>query len=343
MTANVVGIDIGATSVRAVEVKKAGKAKPTIVRQHEMPLPEGSVRRGEVIEASAVTESIKRLWSTGKFSSKNVVIGMGGPRVLSRDLQMPRTPLAQIREALPFHVQDMLPVPVEETLLDFYPISEAQDENGPVVKGLLVAAIKEAVTSNISAVTGAGLTPVGVDLIPFALARSLAPATVSGLSAAVSIGANTTNVIIVLDGVPQFVRIIAAGSDDTTRALASRLEISAPEAEAIKREMGLGAGVVPPERRLALEIVYETVGELLTSIRNTLTFYTNTKPGNPLQRILLSGGGAQMLGLGDALTELASVPVERPDALAGARTDRGAANSGDGMLTAYSLAAGGTA
>jgi type IV pilus assembly protein PilM len=256
---------------------------------------------------------------------------------------MPRAPLAQIRETLPFHVQDLLPVPVSDALLDFYPISEGTSENGPVVHGLLVAAIKEAVAANVAAVTQAGLRPVQVDLIPFALTRALSPIGAStGLEAVVSIGANTMNVVITDSGVPHFVRIIPNGGDDITRAISTRLEWPITQAEKVKRDLGFAGRIIAEDSRQAGEIIYEVGGEHVNAIRNTLSYYTNSKPGASLRRVVLSGGGAQLPGLAPALQELTGIPVVHADALSGAQLSKGAPSSDDAMATAFALALGTT-
>ncbi|WP_165063394.1 type IV pilus assembly protein PilM [Marisediminicola senii] len=322
MTSTIVGIDIGSVGVRAVEIKNAAKAAPTVVRYHEVPLPDGSVRRGEVLDVQAVSGAIKQLWAMGGFSSKDVVLGMGGPRVLSRDLTMPKAPLKQLKEALPFHVQDMLPVPVADTLLDFYPIAEVETPTGQAVRGLLVAVIKDAVNANIDAVTQAGLRPVQVDLIPFALTRAIAPSSLLGLSAMVSVGANTTNVVVVRDGVPQFVRIIAAGGDDITRALVSQLGLDAPEAERQKRGIGLDGQTLDGMHGGATTVINSTAGELLTSIRNTLSYFVNTTPGSVIERVVLSGGGSQLRGFAAGLREVTRLPVDRAESIGTARLSK---------------------
>ena len=97
MTARIVGLDIGSASVRAVEVKNPDKPSRMILKTQELPLPEGSVSRGEVIDVSTVSMTIRRLWAMGGFGSRDVVLGMGGPRVLSRELTMPRAPIGQLR------------------------------------------------------------------------------------------------------------------------------------------------------------------------------------------------------------------------------------------------------
>jgi type IV pilus assembly protein PilM len=348
MNTHIVGVDIGSTSIRAVELKNSDKSKPTVVRFHEVPLPEGSVRRGEVIERETVATALKRLWATGGFKTKDVVLGIGGPRVLSRDLTLPDVAAAQIKEILPFHVQEMLPVPVDEALLDFYPIGREDSENGPIVTGLLIAAIKEAVAANIAAVTAAGLRPVHVDLIPFALVRALAPVRESaGVTAMVSIGANTTNVVITHDGVPHFVRIIPNGGDDTTQALANRLELAPEVAEAFKRELGLTSGHSNVEQRPIVEVIYESVGDLLTSIRNTISYYVNSKPHLSMDRIVISGGGSQLPGLVDALGQLTGLPAVPVEALGGVELSRDlksktSREQQDAMTTAFGLAKGTT-
>ena len=316
MARSVVAVDIGSTSVRAVEVRSS-KSMPTLVRFLEIALPEGAVSRGEVIDSQSVGVIIKRIWSTGGFKSKNIVLGMGNQRVIARDLTVPRASLAQIREALPFQVQDMLPVPVGEALLDFYPISESMTDSGPVAHGLLIAAIKDAVLGNVRATQQAGLNPLNVDLIPFALCRVLITRPkLTGTTVLIDVGANAASVVIAIDGVPHFVRIIPAGGDDLTHALKLKMEVDVAEAEALKRRLGLAAQVATEQERKAVEIIYEVTGELLGSLRNTISYFMNLRPQEPISRILVTGGGAQLLGFREALAETTRVPVTEADPLA---------------------------
>jgi type IV pilus assembly protein PilM len=345
MGGTVVGVDIGSASARAVEVQGYDGAKPQIVRFAEVALPPSSIRRGEVVEVSTVVTALKRLWSTGGFKTKDVVLGMGGSRVFARDLSVPRATMVQIRESLPFIVQELLPVPVADALLDFYPIAEEAGESGPQVSGLLVAALKDAVNANVAAAIGAGLRPVQVDLIPFAMTRALAPLrTARGRDVLVSIGANSTNVVVSEGGVPQFVRILVNGGDDVTRAIATRLQWSPEQAEQAKRAVGMGGPMTRQEDRPVLEIIYDVVGELLAGIRSTITYYASAHPAEPPQRILLSGGGAQLTGLPAALQELTGLPVALADPLAGVPTARRAKQASraeqDVFTTAYGLALG---
>ncbi|MFT4123815.1 MAG: type IV pilus assembly protein PilM [Microbacteriaceae bacterium] len=341
-----VGLDIGQRSVRAVEVENVDRPRPVVVRAHEVPLPDGAVESGDVREVQTVASALRKLWTEGGFRSKDVVLGVGNQRVIARDLTMPRLgSLQQIREALPFQVQEMLPVPVAEALLDFYPITESQSEQGPVVHGILIAAIKEAVLANVTAAQHAGLTPVNVDIIPFALVRALVRGPLASANVVViDIGATTTNLVVTNDGVPQFVRMVPVGGDTVTRVLMSRMDVSAEQAEGFKASRGLGL-VAPTNEfeQLGGEVIRSVAHELVTSIRNTLQYYTALRQTAPIQGIVLAGGGAQLPGFAQALGEALRLQVVVASPVATIELARSVQRGGrnfDPMTVALGLALG---
>jgi type IV pilus assembly protein PilM len=249
--------------------------------------------------------------------------------------------MKQIRESLPFQVQDMLPVPVADAILDFYPVSEGKSESGPVVNGLLVAAVKEAVMANVTATQLAGLNPVEVDLIPFALTRvHMRGSNSSGTVALIDVGATTTNVIIATNGVPQFVRIISAGGDDITKALVSRLETTTNMAEQMKRTLGIITVGVAPEHRPAVEVIHEATGQLLNGLRNTLNYFVNARQNETISRVMLTGGASKLPGFEAALGEITRLPISSDDGFESVKIARGADKAADVKRSAMTVALG---
>jgi type IV pilus assembly protein PilM len=312
MAASVVGLDIGHGVLRAAEVS-GGSKKPRLMRYHEITFPSDASREGEIVEQDVLVRALKQLWTAAKFSTKDVVLGVGNQRVLTRDLSVPKVPLDRIKETLPFQVQDLLPIPVADAVLDFYPISEGINESGPVIHGLLVAAAKNAVLGNVRAVQAAGLNPIDVDLAPFALTRALLGPSSHGTVALVHVGATTTCIVIARDGVPQFVRIVPSGGEQVTSALVSGLGMSAADAESVKSRLGLIREAYEPESFAASETVLRVTEDLLNGIRDTIAFYRNTRPNDPIASIMLSGGASRLRGFPAALEEITRLQVELGD------------------------------
>ncbi len=240
-----IGLDIGTSGVRAAELS-FGKGGVTLERFGQIAVPEGAVRDGEVMDTAAVASAIKQLWSHTRFSHKNVVMGVANQRVIVRQVDLPWMPAAELKESLAFQVQDFLPMPVDQTLLDFHPLEEVTGTGGArLQRGLLVAAARDMVLSNVRAVEQAGLKPVMVDLTSFAVLRSVSNIGVvdSEIEALVDIGARVTNIVVHSGGVPHFVRILLMGGQDVTDAIASNLGVNHEQAEALKHELGGGVDV----------------------------------------------------------------------------------------------------
>jgi type IV pilus assembly protein PilM len=328
MSQSLVGVDIGSDAIRAVELEGAATANPVIRTFGQIAVPPGVVESGEVIQVDAVAALLRQLWSTHRFRSTRVVLGVGNSRVLVRDLTVPRGTPAQMRQALPFSVHDLLTVPVDEAILDFYPHTESIADGSPISSGLLVAAVGDTVTAAIAAATLAGLTVVDVDLAPFALVRAQSASFRTSTVAFVDVGARTTTVVVAARGVPRFVRIIPTGGHDLTRLLAEKLGLSLADAERTKREVGLVLGVPDPDQVDAAAAINAFSNDLLQGVRNTLRYFENAHPEHPLEGIVLTGGGARLRGLPAALAEITRLPplVGRP--LAGlALAERGPATS----------------
>jgi type IV pilus assembly protein PilM len=314
MSQNLVGVDIGSDAIRAVELESAATANPVIRTFGQISVPPGAVESGEVIQVDVVAALLRQLWSTHRFRSDHVVLGVGNSRVLVRDLTVPRGTPAQMRQALPSYTHDLLTVPVSEAILDFYPHSESIADGSPVASGLLVAAVGETVNAAIAAATLAGLTVVDVDLAPFALVRAQSASFRTSTVAFVDIGARTTTVVVAARGVPQFVRIIPTGGHDLTRVLAETSTLPLAEAEQLKREVGLVVGSPNPGQVDIAATINAFSHDLLQGVRNTLRYFENAHPEHPLEGIVLTGGGARLKGLPAALAEITRLPplVGRP-------------------------------
>lgn len=307
------GLDIGTSGVRAAELS-VGKGTATLERFGQVALPAGAVRDGEVIDSDAVAGAIKQLWAQAKFSSKKVVVGVANQKVVVRQVDLPWLPVNELRESLAFQVQDFIPMPVEQAVLDFHALEEfTNSAGGRMLRVLLVAAARDMVGSAMDAVTKAGLQPSLVDLNSFAVLRSLAAG--SGLStteaeALVDIGASVTNIVVHQAGVPRFVRILLMGGADITDAVAERMGVPMEQAEALKQGTGFSddPGLVP--NHPANRAIEQSGSAFVEEVRGSLDYYLAQPGAVRVGRVVVSGGGSRLTGLAQRLTTATRLPVE---------------------------------
>ncbi|WP_230685168.1 type IV pilus assembly protein PilM [Cellulomonas sp. JZ18] len=284
------------------------------------------MREGEVVERQTVGSTIKRMWAEHKFSGKQVVIGVGNQRVVVRDLDLPAMPMAQVRSSLPFQVADLIPVAVDDAILDYLPTGVRQGEGGDVMQGLLVAATKDTVGANTAAVEVAGLRPTVVDLSAFALARVMARGEALEHTVAVlDVGARVTTVAVVTRGVPRMVRMLPSGGQDVTEAVAAALQIPLDQAEVAKRAIGVGFATAPEHQRAAEQIT-TVVSALVEAVRNTLVYYASSHPGEGVEHVFLTGGASHLPGLGQYLSTATRLPVSAGQPLDNVEVARGVAS-----------------
>jgi len=307
----IVGLDIGSTSIRAVEAA-INKDRPTINNFGQVFLPPGTVVGGVVKDDRAVTAALRQVWQSYTFTTKNVVLGVTHQQVIVREIDLNNLPPKELRQALPYLVRDVLPLPVEQALLDFYPLERPGKGKGAAetIHGLLIAAPKEAVIDTVRAVENAGLHVQDVDLACFAALR--ASAHLAGdIEALVDIGANGTNIIVHRDGTPKIVRSIPRGGAEVTKMVATRLGLTNAEAETVKCRVGLRT----EESEEGAQVVGEAIRPLVNEIRGSLNYFTSGHPGQHVQRLALVGGAALLPGLPDLLTDELGVPTFLSDPL----------------------------
>jgi type IV pilus assembly protein PilM len=312
--AQVVGLDIGTSAVRAAELE-FGAGAPVLVAFGQVGLPPGAIVDGEVQDSSAVSDAIVRLWQNGKFQSKSVVVGIAGLRAITREVDLPWVPDEDLDSAVRFQSEEVIPFPPDKTILSTQVLADSTAPDGSKTRRVLVAAAhRDLVDGVVGAAEKAGLVVEGVDLVSSALVRALGDPSVAAErpEAIVSIGAGLTVVVVHQHGRPQFVRTIGTGGNAATAAVASSLDLPLVDAEALKRRLGEESSQV----RAAESAVQPAIAELVGEIRNSVQYFA-TLPGRvPIARVLLTGGGARLRGLVKELRAQVRIPVEHVSPLA---------------------------
>ncbi|HEV3265467.1 MAG TPA: type IV pilus assembly protein PilM [Acidimicrobiales bacterium] len=309
----IVGLDIGTSAVRAAELDVSSKP-PRLINYGQIGLPPGSVVDGEIQDATAVSEAVRRLWKNGQFSTTSVIVGIAGLRAITREIDLPYVPDNEVDSAVRFHSEEVIPFPPDKTILSSQILADYTAPEGGKMRRVLVAAAHSDLVEGVVAVAeSAGLVVKGVDLVSSALVRAISDGTSGDQpEAIVSVGAGLTVVVIHQNGRPQFVRTIGSGGNAVTAAIASSLDLPLADAEALKRRLGEPM----PQVHAAQQAIRGTVDNLISEIRNSVQYFA-TLPGRlPVSQILVTGGGSSLHGFIPMLGAQIHLPVHSVSPLA---------------------------
>jgi type IV pilus assembly protein PilM len=308
-TPPLVGLDIGSSSVKIVELSDAGGGVMRLERYAIEPLPRGAVVDGNIDKIDVVAEAVKRAWRRAGSRIKNVAMALPASAVITKRIALP----ANLREEeLEMQVESeanqYIPFALDEVSLDFQvlgPIPNAPDD----VEVLIAASRKEKVEDRMAVAQAAGLKPVVVDVESYAMRAALErlieqlPNGGEGLVIAVFyIGANTTSVTVMHDGEAIYEREQPFGGQQLTGDIARTYGIPAEEAEQKKRSGDLPANYEN-------EVLRPFIDTAVTEIARALQFFFTSTPYTRVDQIMLAGGSAVITGLADALMERAQVPT----------------------------------
>jgi type IV pilus assembly protein PilM len=287
------GLDIGSGFVKLVVIDHS-KAEPEIVQVATSPLVPDAIVEGEVMDPVLVAETVRSVVDSAGLKKRDVVAAVGGHDVIIKKIPMDRMSDADAREVIRWEAEQHVPFDMENVQLDFQILDP--DGQSPQMSVLLVAAKRELIENRMSLLADAGLNPVVIDVDAFALHNAFEqnyPDSMSGLVALVNIGHETTNLNLLEDGAPALVRDIPFGSRRLREALQRERALTADQAEQVIQGKG---GAVDLRT-----FVNDRVDELAVGIERAVAFIVAQSGAAGMGRVFVSGGGARVPGMVEAL------------------------------------------
>jgi type IV pilus assembly protein PilM len=309
----VVGLDIGSSAVKAIELKSAGKGFRVAAFAME-PLPPDSIVDGAIIDAGAVSDAVRRLFERNRaFRSKEVCTSLSGNAVIVKKITLPVMTQSELDESIYWEAEQYIPFDIQDVNLDYQILDSGTgvDARGSM-SVLLVAAKKEKIADYVGVIAQAGRTPVVVDVDAFALQNAyeanygLDPGQVVVL---LNAGASAINVNILHGDQSVFTRDISIGGNAYTEAVQKELELPYDMAEELKKGTPVD-GATFEDARAVLRAVTESV---LLEVQKTFDFYKASAASDQIGRIVMSGGASRVDGFREAIEQRFGTPVEEFD------------------------------
>ncbi len=303
---NLVGVDIGASSIKVVQLREARK-KLQVVRWGWAPLPPQTIIDGHVMNSGVVTEALSRIFHDGKIQQRDVAISVYGQSVIVRKITVPMMTAAELDEQIHWEAEQHIPFDIKLMSID-YEVLRRRTESGQMDL-LLVAAKKDEINDYASILREAKLKPVVVDINAFTIQNIFEHQFAlpeDGTIALLNVGAAVSSLNIVAKGVSAFTREITNAGNAITEEVRKTLGCSYEQAEAYK--MGGGPTQIVPQE--ITQIINQACQGLAGEIQRSLDFYLATSGEQEISRIYVSGGSAYLAPLVQAIERRARVPVQ---------------------------------
>jgi type IV pilus assembly protein PilM len=304
-----VGLDIGSSAVKAVELKASGKTYKVTGFGTE-PLPPDSIVDGAIIDGAAVADAIRRLFDGRNIKTKDVAASLSGNAVIVKKISLPIMSEGELAESIYWEAEQYIPFDIQDVNLDYQILDRGDAASGKgTMDVLLVAAKKEKIADYTGVIAQAGRTAVVVDVDAFALQNAYeVNYGVDGHAVIVLLnaGASATNINILQGDQSVFTRDISIGGNAYTEALQRELNLPFETADALKRGLPVD-GVTYEDARPVLRAVTENV---MLEIQKTFDFFKATAASDKIDRIMLSGGASRAEGFTEMLGERFEAPVE---------------------------------
>ena len=321
------GIDFGSHALKLMQLQRQGgsgaSARYTLVAAAEVPLPADLPSAGAP-RTEALIRLLKQAVDAGGFQGRKCVTCLPAPLVQYKNLRLPPMPVSELDRAVQFEAQDRLQVDAKASLIQYFNAGEVRQGEDVRHEVILMAAPVAAIDQHVSVITGAGLDPVAIDVVPAALARSLGTAggteADGDIDVIVDVGFAASKVLIVRQGRVGFYKQIDIGGRKLDEMVAKHLSLPLPDAAELRRKVQTSADAGGVELfgstrresvdRAIFEALRAAVGEMAREVGLCLRYYSVTFRGRRPDKALLVGGEAREPQLASLLAEGAGIGVE---------------------------------
>jgi len=301
----VIGIDIGSSSVKLVQLKDV-KGSYQLLNAGIVPLPPEAIVDNAIMDNASIVSAITSLVTSLGVKTKDVACSISGNSVIIRKITLPVMPVEELEDQITWEAEQYIPFDINDVNMDFQILSpDSIDPSKMIV--LLVASKREIINDYVTVFNEAGMVLSVVDVDSFAVQNAFEinyDAGTEDVIALMHIGASVMNINIIKDGTSLFTRDVQMGGNLYTEEIQKQLSVSSSEAESMKI---LAAETNNNELLEVLTKVNETI---IQEIRRSLDFYNSTASDDRITKVFVSGGSSKGYKFIDSVSEKVDLPVE---------------------------------
>lgn len=280
------GLDIGTTAIRLVQLRSGGGQK-ALVRYAYVPLDSKISMSESKVDAQKLGQAIKQLVAQSGVTTRNVAVGIPSSRVFTTVADVERLPASELAKSIRYQADSLIPTPMAESKMDWVLIGDS-----PVDKTkqeiLLTSVPNKYVEERLDLLEAIGLNVIAFEPDNLAMARALTLAD-SQAQLLLDVGRRSTDLVIVLNGVPHLTRSIPTGVEAIVRAATQNLNIDEKQGEQFVFKFGLSKEKLEGQ---VFHAINGTIDILTTEIEKSIKFFQTRYGNTKIQRIIVTGGAS---------------------------------------------------
>jgi len=303
---HLVGLDIGSRTIKAAEVVETKKGR-VLNNFNTIDIEPGIIEEGAIKDPEAVSAAIRELFKISKLKEQNVAISVGGYSVIVKKINVKTMTEDELHDTIHFEAEQYIPFDISDVNLDFQILGESE-QNPNQMSVILVAAKKEMVSEYVSLIQMAGLNACIIDVDAFALQNifEVNYAQEEENVALIDIGASKTSLNLLKGNSSVFMRDVSLGCGQINEKISSFANCSLEEADEIKLSRQSDKVSVEDLKGIVSTVVTDWCSE----IKRALDFFYSSYPEDQIKRIILSGGGANIIEFRKLLAKETATAVE---------------------------------
>ncbi len=282
-----IGLDIGSTALRAVELKGNGKAR-SLYKYAYMPIDPKLVLSDAKSDQSQLTQAIAQLIDQGKFSTTNIAAGVPSNRVFTTVADVDRLPQRELEKSIRYQADALIPTPLNESKIDWAVLGDSPVDKTKL-EIMLTSVSNEFIERRLDIVESAGLNVIAFEPDNLALARSLAVPDAGAAYLILDMGYKSSDIVVVYAGMPRLTRSIPTGMEAVIRSAMQNLNVDDKQAEQFVMKFGLS------REKLEGQVFQSIIGavDLLTAeVEKSIKFFQTRYTSVGLDRLIVTGGGS---------------------------------------------------
>ena len=306
----VIGIDIGSSSVKMVHLKEA-KGSYHLANLGLALLPAEAIVDNAIMDSSSIVQAIKSLVESQKLKTKNVAASVSGHSVIIRKIQLPIMTEEEMEASIQWEAEQYIPFEISEVNLDFQ-ILGPDPNDASLMNVILVAAKKDFVNDYVALFKECGLNPLVMDIDCFAVENVYEVnygVTDEEIVALIDMGASSMNVNVLRGGMSVFTRDIQIGGNAYNEDIQKRLGLNFEDAETVK----LGGEVADVSPEAVAELIEAATENLTQEVQRSIDFFSATSADEKVQKVFITGGVSKVPAVKTSLERRLGVAVHLID------------------------------